>query len=323
MHRPLISERFQDLIRNGGLSFTETPSSFLLVCPKCSKKKLAIQKKEGYWCCYKCKSDGFKGRPENIIHILFNIPLEDVRGMIYENFAQLKEQIFLKLNVIDPWEDEISAVDYYDEIPLEEVVANPFFVTSENPLFEPGRRYLIDQRGLTEKHIQKHGLMYNTMTRCVVFPIKHRNKLFGWQERSIKGDIKMTMKGFERDKALMFFDNLTGSKHAIVSEGPVDALKLDILGGSVCTMGKDVSPYQIKLIVNSVDKVYLALDPDASLEKSRICKEIADIKEVYIMSPPKKDFGMCTEEEVLKAFEEAVPYFGQKFIHLIDLYDRN
>ncbi len=323
MYKNLISEKFQDMIRNGGLSFTETPSSFILICPKCSKKKLAIQKKEGYWCCYKCKADGFKGRPENIIHILFDIPLDEVRSIIYENFAQLKAEIFLKLNIIDPWEDEVSDPIYYDSIELEEAVVNPFFVTHDDPAFEPGRRYLIDKRGLNEKHIQKHGLMYNTMTRCVVFPIKFEGKLYGWQERSIKGDIKMTMKGFERDKALMFYDNLTDSKHAIVTEGPVDALKCDVVGGAVCTMGKDVSEHQIKMIVSKVDRVYLALDPDASVEKNRLCRELADIREVYIMSPPKKDFGMCTEEEVIKAFEEAVPYFGQKFIHLIDLYDRS
>jgi DNA primase len=156
-----------------------------------------------------------------------------------------------------------------------------------------------------------------------VFPVTHNGKLYGWQERSIRGDIKMTMKGFERDKALMFYDNLNDSKHAIVTEGPVDALKCDILGGSVCTMGKDIGDYQIKLIVTKVDKVYLALDPDASAEKARLCKAIADFKEVFIMTPPKKDFGMCSEEEVIKSFEEAVPYFGQTFIHLIDLYDRS
>jgi ribosomal protein L37AE/L43A len=321
--KKINAEKFQDLIKNGGVSFTETPSSFLFICPKCGKKKLAVHKQLGFWSCYKCKSDGFKGRPENIINILYETPIQQAVEAIYDNLTtKLQEKIYLKLHLIDPWADEISEPVDYSAMELPEVYLNPLFVDRNSPLFEPGRRYLIDKRGLTEDHIEKYGILYNPSTLSVVFPVKFEEKVYGWQERSIKDNIKRTMKGFERQKALMFMDSLKDSDHAIITEGPIDALKCSILGGAVCTMGKAVTEHQIKMIVERVERVYIALDHDASKEKNELCKKIAGIREVFVMTPPPdKDFGACTEQEVLESFANAVPYFGQKFLYLKNLYE--
>lgn len=324
MFKNLNIENFQNLIKNGGLSFSESPSSFLFECPKCHKRKLAIHKNKGFWSCYKCKSDGFKGRPENILHILFGMNIDEARSQIYDNFEQFKPQIFLKLNIKDPWDDEISdSVPEYEMDDLQEVILNPMFVDFSSELFEPGKKYL-NGRGITEDLIKKHNILYSPFTQSVVFPVKNGQKYYGWQERGIKSDRKYTMPGLQREKALMFFENILDSNHAIITEGPVDALKCDHLGGAVCTMGKIVTDHQLKMIVNKVKTVYVALDPDASVEKNQICNKLSSQCQVYVMTPPegRKDFGECTPEEAEKAFNEAVPYFGQKFLFLKNPYDR-
>lgn len=310
-------EKLREIIENGGIPFKETSRSFLFTCPKCNKPKLAIQKEEGFWCCYKCKDDGFKGRPENIISILFNKKVDDVIKDLYPNDNRMKSQVFLDLKIINPWDDEVSPVSI-DYIDLPEVDWDPRFVGPESPLFEPGRRYLIDQRGLTESHINKYSIKYNPSRHTVVFPVLHEGRIYGWQERGIDSNIKLTMKGLSRDKAIMFLDRLEGSPHAILTEGPVDALKCDILGGNVATMGKDVTDNQLEIIKSRVNRIYIALDPDAADTINRLCKKLSTDKEVYIMQPPKgrKDLGECTEAEVQQAFNDSYKYFGQNFIYL-------
>jgi hypothetical protein len=54
-----------------------------------------------------------------------------------------------------------------------------------------------------------------------------------------------------RDTVLMFQDRLATSDHAIICEGPVDALKCHLVGGNVATMGKVVSSRQIEIIKGS------------------------------------------------------------------------
>lgn len=276
-----------------------------------------MHKFEGYWCCYRCKEDGFKGRPEALLHLLLNKPIEEIKLLIYPNYRQFKEKVFLDLKIIDPWEDEVSEPVSYD-IDFPDTDWNPLFVGPESKLFEPGRKYLIEKRGLTDQHIDIYNIKYNPSKRAVVFPIMYQGKIYGWQERGIDSDLKHTLKGLPRDRCVMFMDRLTDSPHAIITEGPVDALKCHRMGGNIATMGKIVSDRQLDLIKARVNRIYIALDPDAADMINLLCKKLNGEKEVFIMTPPKgrKDFGECTEDEAQEAFNNAVPFVGQKFFYL-------
>jgi DNA primase len=108
----------------------------------------------------------------------------------------------------------------------------------------------------------------------------------------------------------MFQDNLINSPHAIICEGPVDALKCHLIGGAVATMGKNVSKRQIEIINNSgVGRVYVALDPDAVTEIKHLLQAFPD-KETHLLQPPpdKKDLGECSLEEVRDLFQRARPW---------------
>lgn len=316
--RVLNKEKLEELLKTGGVSFKETSTSFLLDCPKCNKKeKIAMHKFEGYWCCYRCKDDGFKGKPESLLSILLGKSKEEIRSAIYPNYKKFKEKIFLDLKIIDPWSDEISEPISTD-LDFLDTDWNPLFVDQSSSLFEPGRQYLKEKRGLTDEHIQVYNIKYNPNKRAVVFPVMHEGRVYGWQERGIDSDLKHTMKGMPRERTLMFLDRLTGADHCILTEGPVDALKAHRLGGNVAAMGKDVSDRQLELIKARVRRIYIALDPDAAPVINKLCKKLHGEMEVFIMFPPKgrKDFGECSEEEVNEAFLSAMPYAGQKFFYL-------
>jgi predicted RNA-binding Zn-ribbon protein involved in translation (DUF1610 family) len=304
-------EELRRIIQTGGVPFRETSSSFLFTCPRCSKSnKLAIHKQEGFWACYKCKEDGFKGKPENILSVLYNLPVQTIKEKLY-NLSSIQLKNFLELDIKDYWEEEVSP-DQFDGWVIPEVAYPSYFVGPDSFKFKYGRDYLLKKRGLNDEIIEKYGIMYNPGFKSVVFPVKYQGKLYGWQERGIESSIKMTMKGLERAKCLMFYDNLDNSEHAILSEGPVDALKLQYLGGSVCAMGKSVTDYQLDLIKSKVNKIYLALDPDAGETTRRLARDLMDSHKVFIMEPPggKKDFGECSFDECQTAFNRANYFTG-------------
>ena len=124
----------------------------------------------------------------------------------------------------------------------------------------------------------------------------------------------------------MFGDRITGD-HAVLCEGPVDALKAHLCGGNVCSLGKLVSIYQLNLLRNSgIRKLYLALDPDAFMEAGRLLRDVADELEVYDMRPPASlsddtDLGKMSLEAV-RDLMVAAPRLDRHhmFLYLKDFY---
>jgi len=108
----------------------------------------------------------------------------------------------------------------------------------------------------------------------------------------------------------MFADRVAGHDHAVLCEGPLDALKAHYCGGNVATMGKAVAPAQIQLLKSSgIKKLYLALDPDAAEEVNRLVESLSGHLELYDMIAPtngtKADLGAMSLEEVYDLFLSA------------------
>jgi hypothetical protein len=111
-------------------------------------------------------------------------------------------------------------------------------------------------------------------------------------------------------ECFMFQDRLQGSKHAVLTEGPFDALKGHLVGGNVASMGKDVSARQLDIIVRSgVRALYVGLDRDAAKEVGRIVRDLHGTLDLYRLLPPphRDDLGECTMEEVAHQFHTAEP----------------
>lgn len=332
---PITAGLLKSLLDEGGLGYKQNSKSFILDCPRCRKhEKLYIRKNDGRFVCWYCKeTDGFQGAPEYAFRELLNRPVAEFKQLFYGD-AATAAHLILDLELQDFFDAD------NDEIPLEveiiqEVLPDPGFRTLDTPAGDQGRKYL-ESRGIPMDVAMEYGIQYWPEQARVIFPVKTGQKWLGWQARYVKEtsfyDTEidtpisipkvLTSLGTKKDRTLMFADRITGD-HAVLCEGPMDALKAHLCGGNVATMGKAVSHQQIQLLRNSgVKKIYLALDPDAFREAQRLLKNIDDL-EFYDLRPPApfEDIGEMTLEQVRATFD-AAPRIDRNFlfVYLKDHY---
>ncbi len=310
-------EVLREIIVGGGVAYKEGTVSYIFSCPRCRKaRKLYIRKTDGKFVCFVCKEDGFYGKAEFALHELFNLPTQEIKAKLYGD-TTVQFSNFMDLKFESPW--LINEEFGLEESPegIGEVTFPEFFKGVKNG--DEGYEYLTNKRGIDWKRIEKYQLSFNPKWRTVVFPAYLNKTLIGWQERSTISDFKYTLKGFKKEQTLMFLNNLEGSRHAVLAEGPVDGIKADLCGGNVVSMGKGISEQQLDIIKSRVKVLYLALDPDATKELDRICRYMYDyMEEIRILLPPKgrKDLGESTFEEVFEQFNTAPKYCGQVFFNL-------
>jgi hypothetical protein len=318
-YRPANPHALNELVRASGLPFRENSRSFIFDCPRCGKEnKLFMFKKDGRFVCWVCKEvDGFAGRPEFALVELTGIPIGQLRKTLY-GIEEQKGASFLYPELKDFFGDE-DEVDE-DAFDLQPMQFPPDFYPIDHKFSVRGREYL-EGRGVSLELAQSYGLRFCPPQRRVIIPIQWNGTVYGWQGRLVvdntytdpdTGDTYETPKiltpiGVKKEHTLMFWDRLTGSPHVVLCEGPFDAIKADLCGGNVATMGKAVSQTQIGILRNcGVQRIYLALDPDAALEVWRLTKEFFDLEVYWMRAPAGTDLGAMTPEAVRELFVNAV-----------------
>lgn len=312
---PTNAEALAELITAGGVRYERTRRSYIFDCPRCGKPKLHMFRDDGRFVCWVCReTEGFAGRPEFALSEIYGRPVGELRRLLYgtevpQGFSHAE------FRLRDFWsEDESPDPDAFE---LAEVSWPHDFYGIDHKFSARGRKYL-EARGVGLELARRYDLRYCPPERRVVFPIQRGGRLFGWQARStIPTEYEdpatletrsipkiVTTTGLRKEYALIFWDRLDGSGHAVVAEGPFDAIKCDLCGGNVGMGGKAVSRQQVGLLRNSgVTDVYLALDPDASDETRRLLCEFHDLR-TWVMEPPphREDFGACTLDEAAAAY---------------------
>lgn len=305
--------------RDCGVTPKQNSVSYIFDCPKCGKdQRLYIRKRDGMFRCWFCwTTEGYGGKPEYALADIFSMPLAKVRARLYLG-EEMPEGVELNTKLRD-WYDPDEEVDEEAE-PLRTLQWPLDYYPLDHKHGAKGARYLLEERGVPLEIAMQYGIRYAPVKQRVVFPVQLAGQLYGWQERLTVPNmiwsnsdgvwreiIKiLSSKEIPREHVLMFGDRLKGSKHAVLLEGPVDALKAHLCGGNVCAMGKGVGQRQLGLIRNAgIRRIYLALDPDAGDETERLASMLWDL-EVYLMDPsPHKDFGEATMEETLDVFHRA------------------
>lgn len=322
--RAIDSTSLQEFIENQGVSFKKNSVSFIFDCPRCSKRdKLYIRRRDGRFVCWYCREiSRFYGAAEYALSEILRMPIALVRQGIYGNDGLLSNDTGIDLQIGDFVGDYVGDDDEV-ELEVNEVpeVAWPLdYYPIDHEMAKEGLKYLLEQRGVPPELAIEYQLRYHPKEHRVVFPIVHNSKLVGWQGRLVRphtfwDDEKaryvtaqkiMSSRGIPRDKVVMFGDRIT-SDYVVVSEGPLDAIHCHLVGGNVATMGKAVSRGQIDLIRSKgVKKVYLALDPDALLEVSRLLEAFSDLQ-CYSLFAPKgyKDLGEMPLNAVVELFRNA------------------
>lgn len=314
----ITAEKIKETILEEGLSFRERGRTIYTTCPKCQKAdKLSILKANGYTICYRGSCE-FKG-PKPFIYWLMDTASiskqEAIERLYGAKEQEYSEKIELKLNLED------KSLNRQTEQGGTEKLEWPLQFTTDLELPESFEAVsYLSQRGIPIHVAKKYQISYYKDTRRIVFPIIQNGYCTGWQARTIDSlppSFKVRNNtGFQRASSVMFIDHVKPDSFVIIAEGPIDAIKFDICGNSVATMGKMVSEKQLELILSKKPKrVFLALDDDAA-EEMRKLQKILKVP-VYKIDVPesckircqlqnkKADFGECTFEECLEAFKNA------------------
>jgi DNA primase len=281
--------------------------SFILdICPHCQhSQKLYVRKSDGRFICFYCSSQNkYTGTIDELLSEILKIPLEEM-----DEHINTGSSLFPLMEEVKPFEPK----------PLP-----PHAVNQWSEFFDPAQKYLLS-RGIDHVLTDFYRILYDPVSKRLIFLIYDNGKFAGWTDRSIlpeKDLIKINQFGeeykipksynnFAKSEHLLFENLWDWSKldHIILVEGPFDAMKVGwIAKGAVASCGKMVSDRQKELIISKkVKKLYLALDPDAYLETEKLVYDLHDRIELYQIVPPKgrSDMGDCTLEEAHKAFLEA------------------
>jgi hypothetical protein len=328
--QPADPAALKRVLEDSGLSYRQNKRSYIFTCPLCQKSgKLMMLKATGKFVCWVCaETRGFRGRPEFALSEMMGVPIAGLKALLYGDVAEaLTPESWFRIDLLDYFDDEEVPEDIESlvkglQYPLD-------FYLIDHPHAASGLKYL-EGRGIPLEVAKEYDLRYCPVQKRVIFPVKVGPKLVGWQARAIydtswtddEGNVHEAPKILTtgpRDRVVMFQDRLAGSDHAIICEGPVDALKCHLAGGAVATMGKVISKQQIDIIRNSgVKRIYLGLDPDAGAETMKLTNMLGDFK-LYRLLPAKgyKDLGAMPMELVLRHFESAPRVFpGQLFLSL-------
>jgi hypothetical protein len=329
----------RQLLVESGLQYTQNGKSYVFTCPRCKgKKKLFMRKADGRFVCWKCKeTDGYQGRPEFALADLLDQTIKQVAGRLYGG-AYTPTGVFLDVRVTDFFDDGDEDDDVEEEIVSLPTVLWPFdYYELDHPFAAKGVRYLAN-RGVPVDIAMQYGIRYWPEGQRVIFPVQDAGSLYGWQGRLIiphqyvdpeTGEDREALKiqsskAIPRERVLMFADRLQGVDHAVLGEGPVDAIKAHLCGGNVSPMGKAVGPEQMGLLLNhGIKRFYSGLDPDAADEFMRLVRTYYDDVEIYQLAvqvkgaKEKPDLGAMDFKDVYDLFVGAERVrAGQVFVFL-------
>lgn len=316
--------RLAKFIKDAGLSFKQNSKSFIFTCPLCNvKEKLYIRKTDGKFACWRCKeTQGFQGSPEFALAELVGQPVPEVRKALYGNPSE-QITVFIDINFNDFIDDEIIEVDGVQDLPS---LTFPYhFLKLDHAGAAKGVKYL-ESRNITLDVALKYDIRYSPEKQAIIFPVWVNDKLVGWQFRTIEKTTYLSSKGtvikkskawssdnLPSDKVFMFQNNLIGSRHAVLCEGPIDAIVAnEAVGGGIASMGKAISQAQVGTLCRSgIERVYVAIDPDAFMELDPLLSKFEDSIDIMKVNIPeindKPDMGSLSVDQAKECILSANP----------------
>lgn len=333
-NRGVKPSALKSFIESTSLKYRDGARSYIFECPRCRKAdKLYIRKSDGRFICWVCAEiDNYKGWAELPLRDLTGLSLGVIKEALYGSSGADSQGPWINVNLRDFFsEADEERSDYTQTEALQERKWPVDYYDLTALCSKRGLGYL-NNRGISLELAQYYQLKYDPRGSRVVFPVSYQNKLYGWQARYIhdtEGVNEESGREWKipkilssdslvsaRNQIVMFADQLTGTDQAIISEGPIDAIKCHLChqsgktAGNIATMGKVVDRNQLAFIRNAgVNKIYLALDPDAAAEVGRIASEFNDL-EVFLMKPQPgyEDFGAMPVEAVPECWRNAEKY---------------
>lgn len=196
-----------------------------------------------------------------------------------------------------------------DEAPWEPPIG--MVIESRLNDFGPPPHRALERRHLTLEVCDRYELRWDCEEAAWIIPIfSPTGEKWGWQSKGV--DIRNHPPGVKKGRTLFGLNVLT-TDHAVLVESPLDVAYLDTLGiPAVAAFGVQISELQMKLLVERLDKLVLALDDDRAgiAETSRILREKwhhrIPITVFNYQGLGGKDPGELSPQAVRKGVETAV-----------------
>lgn len=291
-----IESKLTEVFENNSISFKVNAKSFILQCPLCDKTDgVYLWRNTGFGRCHKCTHEY---SPQSFLVSVIGCSYHEARKLLYTGVLVRPK----------PTLEAHLGKKTTKKAPIKEfVMPYNFFKLDGSSRVNDGEKYLLD-RGVKLEVARQFDVRYCPATKRIIFPVFQERKCVGWQARDTTGKSELrytSPSGFNRSQSLLGYQQSYNSNHLVVVEGPFDFLQVAILGGAVCTFGKEISKPQMEMIKkHPAKKIYLGLDPDAQSYNDTYASFFQPEKEVLIIQPPshREDFGECTEKEIEESF---------------------
>jgi len=337
-HPPLKQAALRELVEGGSAPFKQTARSYILFCPEpnCRRQKLHVEKTTGMSKCFRC---GFRGWANWVLARVYGKSAEELDQLLY-GVTTVGTIIDAGLiHMTDFWGEEEAETALLPTEPTypAPMERSPDWCDIDEPMSAAGREYL-EKRGIPLALAREYGIGFDPAEQRVLIPVVVEGQMRGWQGRYVhdtefvrNGRVvhipKVMTVGKLGKECFMFQDRLAGRGAAVLTEGPFDALKCHYLGGNVASMGKDVSPRQLDILVRSgIKALYVGLDRDADRPVGSIVRALHGVVRLLRLLPPphRDDLGDCTFEEVVEqaaiAEEMGPAHVHQTHITMPDFY---
>lgn len=277
-------------------------------CGKEDKLFIHASNRDPYKGFYRCWVCGTKGDLFGIVSKLENL----TRRQAFARTLNTSEETYVEAGPI--LKLELEKFSSKSKIQVNQPIDLPsnFVPLVKCNQSNAGYRYAMS-RGLNPELMSKFDVRYNVYMRRIIFPIKFRNEVVGWQGRAISTEITpklMSSVGLKKNLVLFNFDNIESETSIVIVEGPIDAIKAHE-HNPVALLGKVLSEEQFKLLLRlpHLKKIYLALDPDAIKEMQSLADKLYGMWQIYMVRLPKqRDIGDCNSSEINHYIKIARPY---------------
>jgi DNA primase len=178
--------------------------------------------------------------------------------------------------------------------------------------FGPAPPRALERRHLTPESVSRYGIRWDEEESAWVIPIfSPTGEKWGWQAKSVDG-IRNRPSGIKKGLTLFGF-HLLCANTAVLVESPLDVVYLDTLGvPAVAAYGCQVSERQMKLLIERLDALVVALDNDKAgvRETRRLLEEKwhhrIPLSVFNYKGMEGKDPGELSPPEVTRGLETAV-----------------
>ena len=263
-----------------GKSSQRARENYAFTCPFCNhhKPKLEVklttnEKGENPWECWVCHT---RGRTIRSLLKQLNVDREKASDVLS----------CVAKGSVGSW-DNVEQVKLPEEfIPLSSA--------SKTSIYANKVRRFLYKRGLTDVDIFKYNIGYcdsGPYSNRVIIPSYNEDgQLNYFVGRSLDKDAYMKYKNPSASKNIIAFENLINFNQPIILvEGMFDAIAAK--RNAIPVLGTNLpEALMLKLVLNSVEDVYVALDDDALTHALDYCQEFMDMgKRVYLVNMEGKD----------------------------------